>query len=817
MNPINNVAPGPIKSTNRATHTLKVIKRDAILAGTVIHSAISEQLHRFQALIVSLLRKISGRQSFNPFEHIKHPNRPLQDQHEWRLNAAILGDIVDKTEDPTLKKQIQFMIRHYLSKVTPVQAKTFRLINHQFQGLFQIGPKAKHFYHRMAFRQDSKLLDDIAKKLPLKKSSPCVLLDTPHFEHLLPLKFHVIPLDKIPTEQELAQQIRGILAQGKDLADKPLILDLSKFLSESIVSEDKKAFKRELRRFRSILKKSIKMALKENNPRLRLISYKREKKRLYKNIIGISKFNLDDSSGVKLLPLAPHFQRKHMIKFSEKFLNFIDETGLFIGHVNAGKQLNLHENPDLHIDRADKKFGVFFPQPNDFLHSNFFTRKVEKLAAADTPVRILGMATTHLLQGFLQELEGDAWNQICAHPIKNELMQTLLYKMAVRLSDAPTDPKRFAQFAQDMEIIHADLTSLLELTKPFTEADYAVIAKTPFDHIPEALAPLMEARLGKTAVNTFAGLNAAVIEMNNNPVKIAGGGLYYEETGFLGGKYLEEVLADASIKKVDFYACQFNPNIDIDDQCHHYASDPVEKNIRSIFEKKPDTDQLTVAVDITIDYANSERMQTLLKSFEKEILEGKLNLVFFRSGQKFDIMGMDNYYGSPFFVVNNRDAKWTPFQKVLDNPGHRTDPLSLQWFTLMNKYAVKELDDYRRQIFINTRDLLKQIPQKMLWNARKPNQTHISTADEGMDACFIDIKLKGRFHRFRSIALIAQFFKRCLDAGIKAHTRASFGFYHPNCILISVNAEKGSSSLRINPGLNPKDNEAILKFIQDLT
>jgi hypothetical protein len=82
-----------------------------------------------------------------------------------------------------------------------------------------------------------------------------------------------------------------------------------------------------------------------------------------------------------------------------------------------------------------------------------------------------------------------------------------------------------------------------------------------------------------------------------------------------------------------------------------------------------------------------------------------------------------------------------------------------------------------------------------------------------MDPCFIDIKVKGRFHRLKAIIIAGNFFKYCLEKGIKTDFKSSFGFFHPNTILISI---KDSSSIRINPGLNPEANAVIIEYLKSL-
>jgi hypothetical protein len=93
----------------------------------------------------------------------------------------------------------------------------------------------------------------------------------------------------------------------------------------------------------------------------------------------------------------------------------------------------------------------------------------------------------------------------------------------------------------------------------------------------------------------------------------------------------------------------------------------------------------------------------LLEEFRKEIRSGALNIICYRSGLKFDLFGMDNYAGAPLFMIHNGDEKWRAFDLLLTDPALQTDRLSLNWFCLAYLYTGKELEEYRNQIFANTR------------------------------------------------------------------------------------------------------------------
>lgn len=227
---------------------------------------------------------------------------------------------------------------------------------------------------------------------------------------------------------------------------------------------------------------------------------------------------------------------------------------------------------------------------------------------------------------------------------------------------------------------------------------------------------------------------------------------------------------------------------------------------------------LTVALDCTIDYINSNKVKNLLEEFKEEIQNGTLNFVFFKSGQKFDMFGMDNYYGAPFFMVNNSDPKWETFKAMSRSPGIQTDILSEQWFCLAYKYASEGLDDYRRLIFENSREILKNCPDSLRPKDDLLNQRiTVSQVDDEMDVSSIDIKVRGGFHKLKALALMARFYLSCIKHGVKTYSRASFGFFHPNFIVIMIQNVKDSTTIRLSPGINPRENKFIIEFLNGLT
>lgn len=804
---------------------IKLVKRHSKLFFNLIGASIVELGSRFIRMVSNATVGKIFKQKIDAHRLLKG-NKVDESKQEWLLNAALLKDAKESTDDPEVRNQIDFMINNYLTKATPVHDKTFRLINKKFRGLFQTSAPVDYFYHRMANRQDAELSKILNNYLPWKKVSPFIMTDTTEFSSLLPLKFNLLPLNPNEIRQELQNTLRPILANtslrnlSKHSLEKPFLIDATEIFQGAFFDPSKNP-NALLKKFKKMIKREISATARGMCPG-NLIRQKKLEKYIYNNLTCISRLNVKGIAGIKILPIQPKLHFKNISKQFSYFQDFIDATGLFIGAVTM-RQITRTPKQIKNVEYAVKgsRDPIEGYTPDSLLSSATFTRLSEAWSSPEIKTEkphlyILGSSTLKLIEGLMEEINIDIWDNI-QNEAQKKVLQTTLYRIHLHLADAELHKDNYIKFSQAIELIHSELATILEITKPFEEDEFPFLYGGEKEWIPEELQDYTQFYLGKTAVNTFAGILTAVSEKNPEPVCIAGKGLYYEEAGFFSSSHtLDEAIKDPSIKEISLYSCQFHPNIDIDYRHTHYESDDIVANVEAILEAKPQTEHMTVAVDCTIDFKNSERVTKLLDHFKEEIESGKLNFVFFRSGQKFDMLGMDNYYGSPFYIVNNRDEYWESFNQFPESPAHKTDPLSLQWFSLANTYISKEMDEYREQIFKNTRELLDHVPKVLLPTGDPKQKIRVNTAAENMEPCFLDIKVVGRFHRLKSLAIMAYFYAKCLKKGIKAHSRASFGFFHPNCIIISINAERGSSSIRINPGLNPEENKTLIKFLKGL-
>ncbi len=196
--------------------------------------------------------------------------------------------------------------------------------------------------------------------------------------------------------------------------------------------------------------------------------------------------------------------------------------------------------------------------------------------------------------------------------------------------------------------------------------------------------------------------------------------------------------------------------------------------------------------------------------FKREIQEGRLNVVVFRSGQKFDMLGLDNYFGGLFYVINDGDEKWWEFSILKTHEVFQTDPLSLQFFNWMAETDFKLFDDYKRIIFDNTREILESIPTELAPESGK--EVCICDFDVGVLSPFIDIKiaLKDDVQNLEFRMWVEKRFMELFISEDKLfYRRGSFGFPHANITWIEP-------KLRINPGLDPSENKIYAKFFAEL-
>jgi hypothetical protein len=343
--------------------------------------------------------------------------------------------------------------------------------------------------------------------------------------------------------------------------------------------------------------------------------------------------------------------------------------------------------------------------------------------------------------------------------------------------------------------------------------DFPAIFRSHITSIPKNLQPLASYGIHSSGMTSLAGIFKAVEKSLGRPPRI----LFGENTYFECIQVAERISNASSIpdaseqdwKEVDLILAQFNPVLKrVTLEATGYRVEKVAEALEKALNAKKGA-PLCLVLDCTLDYSNSPRVAELIAAFQKEIERGALNIICYRSGHKFDLFGMDNYCGAPFFMIHSKEG-WSSFDSLTTDPALQTDRLSLNWFCLAYQHAAPYLEQYRKQIFDNTRAVLNRIPPRLLSN--KNLSYRVIPAEADADLALLDIKVFGPLHALRGGVFVAIFLAvKCMEAGHPLLYRPSLGFYHPNLAMIFHDT---CTTIRLTLGLDPAQVDVIVNCFE---
>jgi hypothetical protein len=756
----------------------------------------------------------------------------------WHLNAALLKQAEASTDDQELQTRTHFAAVNFLKKAAPPLMGYMRWLEPKMESRFQINPFADASYHREGFQQQISLgTEKINQHLAFRNSSPLVLTDRSDFAHLFPLHFTVID-----EQNEHAHKLIGnavvayfrswpTLNTGFEHTLRPgLLFDTTDLFRDMIHTdgchEREQGFQGIFFEFKNKIAQLLKKSAQEIASTCPPLTPEQLEAFLQKNVTCVCRLDFEHCAGMKVLPLFSDLSGDHLPKVHKALIEFIDKTGTYINPLNLRRYL-LEERAQTSVTytgASHHALARYLPHKDTLTHMNVWTmlaRTFDSGKIREQPhVRVLGQGTMALFQGLMTEISEQKWKALNSNPCTCQIIQNSFFKIANCLASAHLHIENFELFALDIELIHAEIATILEFAEPFKNEDFDGIYKNVImDSVPEDLRSMVRAGLGKSAVNIFAGVNAALLHTTPFPTRTYSDNFYYEEAFIVNLKNkIEQIVANQEIKTVELFGGQFNANIQPQIGYTTYRHRDLAADIDALLKSKPATEHMTVAIDFSIDYVHSERNRQLLERFKDEIRSGRLNFVFFKSGQKTDMFGMDNYFGAPYYIVNNGAPYWKEFNDLPSKPLHQTDSLSIQWFCLSNKYAASYMDEYRRLIFAQSRTLIKALQQFFRPNPTNPQQrVYVCDIDDRTDTSFVDIRVQGgdqKTHRDTCDEIGRGLVRECERRGIKTQIRQSWGFYH--CNLGWPFEEQDVSVIRLNPSLDPHENDVILDYFRTL-
>ncbi|OGN63807.1 MAG: hypothetical protein A3E80_06820 [Chlamydiae bacterium RIFCSPHIGHO2_12_FULL_49_9] len=684
-------------------------------------------------------------------------------QLSWKLNEALLSQIpANSKEDEEL---LLFLKNRWLAKSSGFFAKAIDWVYPCFEVVVQRHPTTTSSYARDPASKPSETyqlrVDAWKQSLPYPTNYPLILTRPFDLQSYLPSHLSCQPDEPIEKTLNLLPQ------------KERSILDLTPIFS---VSPDEKWLE---------IWKSVQADLKKAC-KARGIPPER--------LLCIQKMEGKKIGGICLLPLSEGALEEN----NEYLLRWISSLGLTATPI----ELDRSEAPEIFSPSQQKNSSVS-KEP-------FPSNQAPKIDHPQKALMIQG--AFKLLQSLFGHISDETREKIERSSTRSAIAKLSISRIKKRLEAG--EKISFFDTALDLEQIYADFSFLLELFSPFEPQDFAPIYQRALQSIPLKLQPLTSCSLHASGMTSLAGIFRAAEKSFGHPLRILyGENAYFEciETASQIGKAIS--LEEASLedlKEADLLLAQFNPALKrtyLD--ATEYRVEKVGEVLRSLFSVRGKK-ALILALDCTFDFIDSPRVGELLTEFSNEIQEGLLNVVCYRSGLKFDLFGMDNYAGAPFYMIHSQDAKWSPFNLLLRDPVLMADRLSLNWFCIAYKTVAQELDLYRKQIFDNTRALLESVPKRLF---EKSSKYRIVPVEEDADPTFIDIKISGPAHNIRGAAIVGGcLYTKCMQEGHPIFNRRSVGFYHPN---FSIIFGPQNATIRLTLGLDP-DQVSVLRRCFDL-
>lgn len=524
-------------------------------------------------------------------------------------------------------------------------------------------------------------------------------------------------------------------------------------------------------------------------------------------LICIQQVQQKDVGGIRILPFAS--ASKEQIEQQTQFLlERIARFGLSASRIEL-------DRCSLPTSRGSTELKAQIPCETKQSWSSFF-HSFEW--SSDHPQKnLMVQGTLQVLKDLCDHITEENWNEAMKSPTRSAAAQVSFAKIKEQLQML-SDKGTFYDVVTPIEQIHADLSSLLEIFSPFTRNDFPRAFSRHLTCIPSTLQPLTQYGLHSSGMTSLTGIFKAVEKSVGRPLHVLYGENAYFEC-IIASEHMTQAQSTKNATEqdwedVDVILAQFNPALKrinfkvvierIEDYHVENIADMLHKALKN--RQRP----LTLALDATFDYHDSRKVANLLTEFQREIVSGALNIICFRSGLKFDIFGMDNYCGAPFFMIHNQDPKWAPFDLLHTDPALQADRLSLNWFCLAFQNATPYLEAYRKQIFDNTRSLLERMPKRLLTNTTLDYR--VAKMDSDAEAAFIDIKVFGPLNWIRAGLFVGMYLTvKCMESGHPLFYRPSLGFCHPN---VAVLFGKNCSTVRLTLGLDPEQVDIMAKCFE---
>ena len=452
------------------------------------------------------------------------------------------------------------------------------------------------------------------------------------------------------------------------------------------------------------------------------------------------------------------------------------------------------------VPEVCRDFTTFLEQP--------VVQKFEALSSSpEAPpyLKILPHATVELLRG-LAEHDID---RVFRNKGIGDVLQISYFRMINAMNEAILRRDDLTAFNNQIELLHQEIQTILAMVEPYPNGEFAKSVMTNLTTGEKPLIasdlPQPQVHLKHSATHSISSTLASVeAQKGNNKLNVAILKDSYYESGHLLEQSRSYQLTSFDgdqgrfdtppVAPLDVFLCEFHHNISVTRQ--DYRPERIKDFVKEMVAQKRVADQFTVIIDTTINLEHAEEIRAFLEDpvIKQLILEGKLNVVLVRSAQKFDMLGIDNYYGGISISINE-PGSFAQFNARMGHPDDQLRGLSYQGLTHLETYASASIEAYRSALMESTQALYGLLPPAAIYHAGTTNPMQISRIEDER-LVFLDVK-------FPSYPQTAQVFGHTMARYIQKHrlplsARPSFGFATTNFVVIY---KEDQPLIRLTPGL----------------
>lgn len=355
-------------------------------------------------------------------------------------------------------------------------------------------------------------------------------------------------------------------------------------------------------------------------------------------------------------------------------------------------------------------------------------------------LQIIPEATFHLLNGFVYRNVDDCFVELGLTPTLQMLFFTLLngLQKALHVKDD------MVAFMNEMEFIHQQMMNLLAVLSIDEKYAYgpgdlerAIINRLTSGERPTIPPEYSELRVHfkPSATHSFSSVLSSIeAEKGSNQLSIALHAQSYFEIKNLLLRIptytVYPIKRDLSkvINPIDLLVTLFHSNVTA---AKVYQPIPLLHQVLELIQSGLLAEKCTIVIDTTVGLDESEELRSFLlnRTIQRRICSGKLCVVLLRSAQKFDMFGMDNYYGGLTVTISHKEH-FPLFHRRMDHPEDQLYGLCYQGMAHIHTCAGFQIDRYRKAIISNTQKLYSYLPHELFYSKRNFYPMQIALIDD---------------------------------------------------------------------------------------